>query len=47
MQIDFDKLMADAATLDKLQAATDLKALANLPGLKILNAPKTTIEFGR
>jgi hypothetical protein len=47
MQIDFDKLMADAASLEKLQAAKDLKALSNIPGLKILNSPKVTIEFSR
>jgi len=47
MQIDFDKLLADAAALEKLQSAKDLKSLSNIPGLKILNAPKTTIEFAR
>jgi hypothetical protein len=47
MQIDFDKLMADAASLERLQAAKDLKSLSNIPGLKILNTPKTTIEFAR
>lgn len=47
MQIDFDKLMADAASFEKLESAKDLAALTNIPGLKILNAPKTTVEFGR
>ena len=47
MQIDFDKLMADAAALEKLQGATDLKSLANIPGLKVPNSPKVTIEFAR
>jgi hypothetical protein len=47
MQIDFDKLIADSASLERLQAAKDLKSLANIPGLKVLNAPKTTIEFAR
>ncbi len=47
MQIDFDKLLADPAALDKLQGASDLKALANIPGLKVPNAQKVTIEFGR
>jgi hypothetical protein len=47
MQIDFDKLMADSAAIERLQAAKDLKSLSNIPGLKILNASKTTIEFAR
>jgi hypothetical protein len=46
-QIDFDKLMADPASIEKLQAASDLSSLAKIPGLKMLNSPKTTIEFGR
>lgn len=47
MQIDLDKLMADATALERLQGAKDLKSLSNITGLKILNAPKTTIEFAR
>jgi hypothetical protein len=47
LQIDFDKLLADQAALTKLQGATDLKSLANVPGLKVIPDPKVTIEFGR
>jgi hypothetical protein len=47
MQIDFDKLLADDATLLKLSSAKDIKSLANVPGLKIVAEPKVTIEFSR
>jgi hypothetical protein len=47
LQLDFDKLLADPAALEKLQSATDLKAIANVPGLKIVSTPKVTIEFAR
>jgi hypothetical protein len=47
LQIDFDKLLVDQAALTKLQGATDLKSLANMPGLKVIPDPKVTIEFGR
>ncbi len=47
LQIDFDKLLADEAALQKLQGASDLKALANVPGLKIAAEPKVTIVFSR
>lgn len=47
LQIDFDKMLADESALQKLQGASDLKALASVPGLTIAAAPKVTIEFGR
>ena len=47
LQMDFDKMIADEAAMQKLEAATDLKALANVPGLKIATDPKLVIEFGR
>jgi hypothetical protein len=47
MQIDFDKLLADEAALKRLEAASDLKSLANIPGLKVVSEPKVTIEFAR
>jgi len=47
MQIDFDKLLADEGAIQKLQSASDLKSLAGIPGLKVVNDPKVTIEFGR
>jgi hypothetical protein len=47
MQIDFDKMLADETALEKLQAATDLKAISSVPGLKIVSTPKVTIEFAR
>jgi hypothetical protein len=47
LQIDFDKLLADPTALEKLQSATDLKAIAAVPGLKIVSTPKVTIEFAR
>jgi hypothetical protein len=47
MQVDFDKLLADEAAMKRLEAASDLKSLANIPGLKVVTEPKVTIEFGR
>jgi hypothetical protein len=47
LQVDFDKLLADEAALQKLQGASDLKALANVPGLKVPSDPKLTIVFSR
>jgi hypothetical protein len=47
MQIDFDKLLADEAAMKRLEGASDLKALANIPGLKVVSEPKVTIEFAR
>jgi hypothetical protein len=47
MQIDFDKLLADDAALQKLQSAKDVKSLAAVPGLKIVAEPKVTIDFSR
>ena len=47
LQIDFDKMLADEGALQKLQGASDLKALANVPGLKVPSDPKLTIVFSR
>jgi hypothetical protein len=47
LQIDFDKLLTDEAAFQRLQSATDLKSLENIPGLKIASDPKLTIEFAR
>ena len=47
MQIDFDKMLADETVLLKLQNAKDAKALAGVPGLKILTNPKVNIEFAK
>jgi hypothetical protein len=47
LQIDVDKLLADESALQKLQAATDLKGLAGVPGLKVPTEPKVTIQFSR
>ena len=47
LQIDFDKLMADEAALQKLQSAKDLRTLAGIPGLKVPSEPTLTIEFSR
>jgi hypothetical protein len=47
LQVDFDKLLADEAGMQKLQGATDLKGLASVPGLKISPEPKIRIEFTR
>jgi hypothetical protein len=45
LQIDFNQLLADEAAFRKLQSATDIKALAGVPGLKVLTSPKVTVEF--
>jgi hypothetical protein len=45
MQIDFDRLMAADASMAKLEAAKDLKALADIPGLKFPTEPKLVVEF--
>lgn len=47
LQLDFDRLLADDASLQKLQGATDLKALGGVAGLKIVDGGKITIEFSR
>ena len=47
MQVDFDTLLADEAALKKLQNATDIKALAGVPGLKVLTNPTVSIEFAK
>ena len=47
LQLDFDKLLADEAALMKLQGATDLKSLADIPGLKVIPDKRVTIEFGK
>lgn len=47
MQIDFDKLLADETGLQKLQAASDVKSLSGVPGLKVVTEPQVTIEFSR
>jgi len=45
MQIDFDKLLANATALQKLQSASDLKSLGAVPGLKVITEPTVTVEF--
>jgi hypothetical protein len=45
LQVDFDKLLADEATLQRLQGATDIKALANVPGLKVITERTLNVEF--
>lgn len=47
LQLDFDRLLADPASLERLQGAGDLKSLAAVPGLKIINDAKISIEFAR
>lgn len=47
LQVDFDKLMADEAALQRLQKATELKSLASVPGLKVIADRTLTVEFGR
>jgi len=47
LQIDFDTLLADESALQKLQTASDLKAMSNVPGVKVVSEPKLTIEFTR
>jgi hypothetical protein len=45
LQVDFDKLLADEAALKRLQGATDIKALANVPGLKVITDRTLNVEF--
>ena len=47
LQLDFDTLLANEAALQKLQKATDLKGLSDIPGLKIVTNPKLNIEFAK
>jgi hypothetical protein len=47
LQIDFDKLAADDSAFQRLQSATDMKSLENIPGLIVAGAPMLTIEFAR
>ncbi len=47
LQIDVDKLFADPTAMEKLQAATTLKSLSGIPGLKVPAEPTVTIEFAR
>jgi hypothetical protein len=49
LEIDFDKLLTDETALKKLQAASasDLKAIAKVPGVKIVSDPQVQIEFAR
>jgi hypothetical protein len=47
LQVDFDKLLADAGAFEKLQAATDPKSLGAVPGIKMIADPKLTVEFAR
>lgn len=47
LQLDVDKLFGDPTAMDKLQAATSLKALAGIPGLKVPTEPTVTIEIAR
>ena len=42
-----DKLFGDPTAMDKLQAATSLKALAGIPGLKVPTEQTVTIEIAR
>ena len=47
LQLDVDKLFGDPTAMDKLQAATSLKALAGIPGLKVPTEQTVTIEIAR
>ncbi len=47
LQVDFDKLLADEAGLKRLESAKDVRALGDIPGLKIASEPKLLIEFSR
>jgi hypothetical protein len=47
LQVDFDKLLADEAALQKLQTATDLKSLTTVPGLKVIADRTLNVEFTR
>lgn len=45
LQLDFDKLLADATALEKLQDAKDIQGLRDIPGLKVLTERQVTVEF--
>jgi hypothetical protein len=47
LQFDLDKVTATEGALQKLQQATDPKALKDVPGVKMVTDPLITIEFGR
>jgi hypothetical protein len=47
LQLDFDKLLNDATAWQKLQSASDLKALESMTGLKVVTDRIVTIQFGR
>jgi hypothetical protein len=47
MQLDFDKLLADDAAMQKLLTIKDVKELTGIPGLKIVADPTVTVQFGR
>jgi hypothetical protein len=47
LQIDFDKIAATEGALQKLQQITDPKMLKEIPGVRMVTEPLTTIEFGR
>jgi len=47
LQLDFDKLLADAASLERLQGAADLKGLRDIPGLKVITDRQVTVEFAK
>jgi hypothetical protein len=47
LQFDFDKVSASDGALQKLQSATDPKALKDIPGVRMVTDPVVTIEFGR
>lgn len=47
LQLDLDKLLADEASLQKLQSATTFKSLSGVAGLKVPSEPKLMIEFSR
>lgn len=47
VQVDFDKLLDDPAGMEKLDQARDAKSLQNIPGIKIPDVSKLTIEFAR
>ncbi len=47
LQLDFDKLLQDEAAMERMNKASDLKSLQNIPGLKVPVEPTLTVEFGR
>lgn len=46
LQVDFDTLLKDPTAWQKLQSAGDVKALANVPGLKVVTDRVLTVQFG-